>query len=188
MPVCGDADVTPVVRSNELDECSRPAEWAVDPGLAGLLHHLEYDLVVGARDNILDDGTVGGPLIRATAVRSGCAARSIPAVITGQPYCDRNLKATYFHAAFRCSVGPWQEDPGRVCRWIDGGSSTQRHCLQQIDRPVGHLANSALSRCGHVRWEYCRAWSFYRWGYKWDSSPGCLCREASAVPCIPVAP
>jgi hypothetical protein len=61
MPVCGDADVTPVVRSNELDECSRPAEWAVDPGLAGLLHHLEYDLAVGVRDNILDDGTVGGP-------------------------------------------------------------------------------------------------------------------------------
>jgi hypothetical protein len=29
---------------------------------------------------------------------------------------------------------------------------------------------------------------FVTWGYAWASSPGCLFRAASAVPCIPVAP
>jgi hypothetical protein len=61
MSVCGDAELTSVMGSHELDECSRPAEWAVDPSLAGLLHRLEYDLVVGVRDNILDDSAVGSP-------------------------------------------------------------------------------------------------------------------------------
>lgn len=49
------------MRSHEIDERGWPAEWAVDPGLADLLHHLQYDLVVGARDNILDDCAVGSP-------------------------------------------------------------------------------------------------------------------------------
>ncbi len=61
MPVCGDADLTRMMRSHEIDERGRPAEWAVDPGLAGPLHHLEYDLVVGARDDILDDRAAGNP-------------------------------------------------------------------------------------------------------------------------------
>ena len=61
MPVCGDTEVTRAMGSHELDECIRPAEWAVDPGLAGLLHHLENGLVLGARDNILDDGAADSP-------------------------------------------------------------------------------------------------------------------------------
>ena len=99
MPVCKDTEVTRAMGSHELDECIRPAEWAVDPGLAGLLHHLQNGLVVGASDNILDDRAPAVHLILALAVRAGCAPRSIPAVITGQDYCCRNPRTIYSHAA-----------------------------------------------------------------------------------------
>jgi len=61
MPVFEDGEVTRMMGSHELDECSRPAEWAVDPGLADLLHYLEYGFVVSAREDILDDGAAGSP-------------------------------------------------------------------------------------------------------------------------------
>jgi hypothetical protein len=41
-PVCADADVAGVMRGHETDECGRPAERAVNPGLVGPLNRLEY--------------------------------------------------------------------------------------------------------------------------------------------------
>ena len=60
-PIRGKADVTRVMRGHETDECSRPAERAVDPGLVSPLYHLEYGLVIGATDDILNDGTASSP-------------------------------------------------------------------------------------------------------------------------------
>jgi hypothetical protein len=53
--------MTCLMRGHEAGERSRPAERAVDPGLVCLLHGLEYHLVVGARDDILDDGAASSP-------------------------------------------------------------------------------------------------------------------------------
>lgn len=46
-PIRADADVTRVMGGHETDECGRPPERAVNPGLVGPLNRLEYDLVVG---------------------------------------------------------------------------------------------------------------------------------------------
>jgi hypothetical protein len=61
MTVCGDGDVADVMRSDEIDVRSRPAERAVDPGLVGLLNHVKYGVVVRARGNVLDDGAAVSP-------------------------------------------------------------------------------------------------------------------------------
>jgi hypothetical protein len=53
--------VTRVMRGHEADECGRPAERAVNPGLVGPLNHLEYDLVVGGSGDILDNGAADSP-------------------------------------------------------------------------------------------------------------------------------
>jgi hypothetical protein len=60
--IYADADVTRVMRGHETDECCRPAERAVNPGLAGPLNRLEYDLVVGGTSDILDNGAAGSPV------------------------------------------------------------------------------------------------------------------------------
>jgi hypothetical protein len=49
---------------HETDECGRPAERAVNPGLVGPLNCLEYDLVVGRAGDILDNGVAGSPFNR----------------------------------------------------------------------------------------------------------------------------
>jgi hypothetical protein len=46
---------------HEAGECSRPAERAIDPGLAGPFHHPEHVFGVGAADNILDDSATSRP-------------------------------------------------------------------------------------------------------------------------------
>ena len=165
-PIRGKADMPSMMGGHETDECSRPAERAVDPGLVGLLYYLEYGLVVGGQTTFSMTALSAAHLMVVTAVRLGCAARSTPAPITGQGYCARSLRTTYSHAAGRWPGG----FPGRRTLAVSAGGSTvgrppvgtagNRNTL----RPVGHLADSALSRCGHVRWEYCRAWSFVRLG------------------------
>ena len=56
--------VTCVMRGHEGDECGRPAERAVNPGLAGPLNRLGYYVVVGRAGDILDNGVAGGPVDR----------------------------------------------------------------------------------------------------------------------------
>jgi hypothetical protein len=70
--ICADAEVTCVMGGHETDECGRPAERAVNPGLVGPLNCLEYDLVVGRAGDILDNGP-----------RTGCSiCCPVPAAMT----------------------------------------------------------------------------------------------------------
>lgn len=77
-PAAGHVGLAAVVGGHETDESVRPAERAIDSGLAGLLDHAHDGVVVGPAGDVPDDcGGVGHSMV-ATAVRSGLAAGSIP--------------------------------------------------------------------------------------------------------------
>jgi hypothetical protein len=80
----GDGDLMYVMRGREADEVGWPAERAVDPGLVGRPHHPRDGLIVDAAGRLLDDSAPGTPLNYGDRGPLRLAARSTPAVITGQ--------------------------------------------------------------------------------------------------------
>jgi hypothetical protein len=77
-----------VMGGHEMDARVRLAERAVDPGLAGPVDHAHDSVIVGPAADVPMTARAPAHSMVATAVRSGRAARSIPAVITGTGYCD----------------------------------------------------------------------------------------------------
>jgi len=79
-----ECDVPGAVGGDKFNEGIRPAERAVDPGLAGLPNHFQDDIVASRADNILDDRarlrpTRCWPAPSVPAWRPGPAQQSSPA-------------------------------------------------------------------------------------------------------------
>jgi len=69
---------------HERDEGVRPAQRAVDPGLAGTGQHCQDVTVVGFDQTSRTTARPAGHSAAATDVAVGLAARSMPTVSTGQ--------------------------------------------------------------------------------------------------------
>jgi hypothetical protein len=92
---------------HEADECSRPAERAIDPGLAGPFHQPEHVFVVGATDNILDDGATSRPF-----QSRGCA----PLRLRGKVNPGGNPRSRLLRQVYGNTYYSHDRDPRRCLR------------------------------------------------------------------------